>query len=173
MQGIQALHGAGFCQRNLKCENILLDQNFNPKVSNFALSRLFIENNQNIQLKDRTGTPNYMPPQMHLHQTYSWDKADIFCLGIILFILVTWLKGFNNSKNDDHFYRHRKGNFIEYWDKVAEANPNAVNLSENFKNLYISMIDYNENNRPNIAQILEHNWFNEIKNLNNVQLLNL
>ena len=91
-----------------------------------------------------------MPPQMYLYQTYSGDKAYIFYLGIILFILVTGLPGFNSSKNDDHFYRHiRKGNFIEYWNKVAEANPNAVNLSENFKNLYISMIDYNENNNPN------------------------
>ena len=44
LQGVQALHGAGI--RNLKLEIILLDKNFNPKISNFAFSRQFIQNNQ-------------------------------------------------------------------------------------------------------------------------------
>ena len=45
-----------------------------------------------------------------------------------------------------------------------------LNLSDQFKDLYISMVNYNENNRPNITQILQHQWFNEIDNLNAQQL---
>ena len=36
LNGVGALHGEGICHRNLKPETILLDQNFNPKISNFT-----------------------------------------------------------------------------------------------------------------------------------------
>ena len=32
------------------------------------------------------------------------------------------------------------------------------------------MVSFNENNRPNIAQILDHHWFDEINNLDQQQL---
>ena len=175
LQGVQALHGAGVCHRNLKLEAILLDQNFNPKISNFAFAKRFIENNQVVQLTERVGTLNYMPPQMYNNQPYSGEKADIFSLGVILFGLVTGVNGFGTSKNDDPYYRFiRNGNINGYWNQVAQSLPNVNNLSLDFKNLYISLVALNENVRPpNIAQILQHHWFNEINILNNEQLINL
>ena len=49
------------------------------------------------------------------------------------------------------------------------------NLSDKFKDLYISMVDPKENNRPNIAQVLAHPWFDEINenNLDNQELAQL
>ena len=76
LQGVQALHGVGVCHRNLNLGTILLDQNFNPKISNFAFAKLFIENNQVIQLTERVGTSDYMPPQMYNGQPYSGEKAE-------------------------------------------------------------------------------------------------
>ena len=35
------------------------------------------------------------------------------------------------------------------------------------------MVRYNENDRPNIDQILNNHWFDEIKNLDNQQLAQL
>ena len=74
------MHGVGVCHRNLTLQAILLDQNFNPKISNFAFAKRFIVNNQVVQLTERVGTPNYMPPQMYNNQPYSGEKADIFSL---------------------------------------------------------------------------------------------
>ena len=68
------MHGVGVCHRNLTLQAILLDQNFNPKISNFAFAKLFIENNQVIQLIERIGTLNYMPPQMQNGQHFSGKK---------------------------------------------------------------------------------------------------
>jgi serine/threonine protein kinase len=138
------------------------------------LAKRFIVNNQVIQLRVPDGTLNYMPPQMHNYQPYSGEKADIFSLGAILFALVTGINGFGTSKNDDPYYRFiRNGNINVYWKKVAPFLKNANNLSLDFKNLYISMVASNENIRPNIAQILQHHWFNEINILNNEQLIDL
>ena len=46
-------------------------------------------------------------------------------------------------------------------------------MSNEFKDLYYKMILFNYNNRPNIDEILNHNWFNEIKNMNNEELKEL
>ena len=168
------MHGVGVCHRNLTLQAILLDQNFNPKISNFAFAKLFIENNQVIQLIESIGTLNYMPPQMYNHQPYSGEKADIFSLGVILFALVTGVNGFKTPTNNDNYYKSiRNRNINEYWNKIAPFLKNANNLSLDFKNLYISMVAFNENVRPNIAQILQNHWFNEINILNNEQLIDL
>ena len=51
--GVQALHEAGYCHRDLKLENILLDQSYNPKINDFTLTTLFRQNNQQIALNSK------------------------------------------------------------------------------------------------------------------------
>jgi len=171
LNGVRALHGAGICHRNLKLGTILLDQNFNPKISNFAFATLFQVNNGIIQLNDRIGTIPYMPPQMFNNQPYNGSMADIFSLGVILFNLVTGRFGFNNADNHDPNYQFIRNNLInQYWNSLPNE-INNFNLSQEFKDLYISMVSSNENNRPpTIDQILNNNWFNDLVGLNDTQL---
>ena len=171
LNGVRALHGAGICHRNLQLQNILLDQNFNPKISNFAFATLFQVNNGIIQLNDRIGIKHYMPPQMFNNQPYNGSKADIFSLGVILFILVTGRFGFNNADNHDPNYQFIRNNLInQYWNSLPNE-INNLNLSQEFKDLYIWMVYSNENNRPQtIDEILNNNWFNDLVGLNDTQL---
>ena len=85
--GVQALHGANICHRNLKLETILLDNNFTPKISNFVFATQFRQNNQPIMLTDIVGTLGHMSPNILSNQSYNGEKADIFSLGVILFEL--------------------------------------------------------------------------------------
>ena len=168
--GVQALHGANICHRNLTMTNILLDQNFNPKISNFVFATQFQQNNQPIMLNDFVGTPRYTSPNILRLQPYNGEKADIFSLGVILFNLVSGRKGFERPTKEDPFYWYiMAGNIPQYWIKLYSRIGN-MNFSDDFKDLYISMVAFNENNRPHIAQILNHPWFNEINNLDNQQL---
>ena len=170
LNGVRALHGAGICHRNLKLGTILLDQNFNTKISNFAFATLFRGNNGIIQLNDRIGTIPYMPAQMFNNQPYNGSMADIFSLGVILFNLVTGRFGFNKADNHDPNYQFIRNNLInQYWNSLPNE-INNFNLSQEFKDLYIRMVSFNENNRPTIDQILNDNWFNELQGLNNEQL---
>ena len=45
-----------------------------------------------------------------------------------------------------------------------------INNSDEFKNLFWKMVDFNENQRPSIEVILNDPWFNEIRNLDNQQM---
>ena len=170
--GVQALHVAGYCHRNLHLDNILLDQNYNPKINDFILTTQFLQNNQPIALNDFVGARGYISPQIHDHQPYNGEKADIFILGAILIILVTGRPGFNGSGGDDPCYQFiRNGNIPQYWNHWDHfTGDHNNNYSNEFRDLYIKMVNFNENNRPTIAQILNHQWFNEINNLDEQQL---
>ena len=167
--GVQALHNAGYCHKDLKLDNILLDQNFYPKIFNFSFAKQFQQNNNPIILNDFVGTRPYSPPQILKREPYNGEKADIFSLGVILFTLASHIFGFNQATQNDNLYRNILiGNIAQYWESIFHEI--GFNFSDELKNLYIRMVAPNENNRPNIAEILQHQWFNEINNLNPQQI---
>ena len=150
LRAVQALHIVGICHRNLKLEDILLDQNFNPIINDFCLAT----NNNVNALNDFVGTQGYMAPQVINHQTYNGFKEDIFSLGALLFILVTGRRGFNTATIHDPHYMHIANmNFNAYWHLIQ--NIIGINLSQLFKNLYVRMVAFDENDRPTINQILQ------------------
>ena len=81
--GVQALHNAHIYHLDLKAENIVIDDQINPKICDYG----FATDQQGL-LTDTKGTNRYLAPQKFLNQPYSGEKADIFSLGCILFLLV-------------------------------------------------------------------------------------
>ena len=49
LEGIRAMHNANICYRDLKAENILLDGNYNPKISGFYFCCINANNLQDMQ----------------------------------------------------------------------------------------------------------------------------
>ena len=173
LAGVQVLHEAGYCHRSLKLENILLDQNFNLKINNFIFATQFQQNDQPIILKESVGNLHYSSPQILVNQPYNGEKNDIFSLGIILFNLVTGKFGFSKAHINDPYYKYILSEKInKYWASLPNEITN-INYSNEFKDLYINMINFNEDKRPNISQIMNHHWFDEINNLDNEQLKQL
>ena len=165
LEGIRAMHNANICHRDLKAENILLDENYNPKISGFYFSCINANN-----LQDMQGTISYTAPELLLNQPYNGIQSDIFSLGQLLFVLVTGRLGFNNANQNDNFYRLiiNPQNHAQYW-----AILNDLNLSQSFKNLFVRIVAQNPNQRPTIDQILNDEWMQEINNLNNNQRIAL
>jgi serine/threonine protein kinase len=163
LKGIQACHNLGICHRDLKMQNILLDANFNPKICDFGFATL-----NNNHLTDILGTPNYAAPEILYHQPYDGCKADIFSLGVVLLTLVSCKIGFFQAKKTDKYYKFIMTNHYKtYWKLVSKQ---VTGISEEVKKLYLKMVSFSPNERPSIEQILNDNWFNEIRNLNNDQL---
>jgi len=165
LKGIQFCHQNNICHRDIKLENILFDENFNPKISDFGCA-CYNESN----LSDNIGTIQYKSPEISNSMKYDGFKADIFNLGEILFLLVTGTLGFNRAtKHDPKYNMIMKEKYDEYW-KIAESQHqfNEINLSQEFKDLYIKMVAYNPEYRPSIDEILNHPWFNDINNMENI-----
>ena len=76
--GVKAIHEANFCHLELKIENILMDESYNPKIGDFGLAETIDEINKCC------GTESYMAPEIIYHLKYNRSKADIFSFGVIL-----------------------------------------------------------------------------------------
>jgi serine/threonine protein kinase len=84
-KGMRFLHSKGVIHRDLKCDNILLDANMTPKISDFGFS--VIKSAQRTRMTQRCGTSTHMAPELVLNDTYD-ERVDIFSFGILMFELL-------------------------------------------------------------------------------------
>ena len=164
IKGMETIHDLGYCHKDLSLSNIFLDELYEPKIGDFGAA---MENRNDLE--EFISTPGFQAPEIIEKLPHDGQKADIFSLGQILFLIVFGKKGFDKPNRQDEFYKliiekEEKNSLKEkeeclknYWKKIGASIKNEI-ISEDFKDLYMKMVCPNPANRLTIRQILEHPW---------------
>jgi len=86
--------------RDMKSSNILLDENFEARVSDFGMARLVNALDTHLTVSTLAGTPGYVPPEYY--QSFRCTaKGDVYSYGVILLELLSGKRPINSSEFGD------------------------------------------------------------------------
>ncbi|MED6187191.1 hypothetical protein PIB30_074109 [Stylosanthes scabra] len=148
---------------DIKPHNILLDENFIPKVSDFGLAKLYPLDNSIVSLTAARGTIGYMAPELFYQNIGAVSyKADVYSFGMLLMEMASQRRNLNpHAENSSQLY-------FPYWiyDQLAAEENDEIEMesfdheerSEVAKKMFITAlwcIQLKPSDRPSMNKVVE------------------
>lgn len=96
LSGLAYLHSLNIMYRDMKPENVLLDEEGNACLADFGISKIL---DPKETAKSFVGTPEYVAPEIILQKGHN-KSVDIWCFGILLYEMTFGLPPFYNKNQN-------------------------------------------------------------------------
>ncbi|KAG6435804.1 hypothetical protein SASPL_100681 [Salvia splendens] len=148
ISAVDYCHSHGVFHRDLKPENLLLDENWDLKITDFGLSAVTGQTRQDGLLHTLCGTPAYVAPEILAKKGYDGAKIDVWSCGVILYVLNAGYLPFNDTNLMAMYRKIYKGEFrCPKW------------TSPELRQFLSRVLDPNPSTRITIHEILNDQWF--------------
>nr|XP_045089848.1 wall-associated receptor kinase 3-like [Aegilops tauschii subsp. strangulata] len=143
------LHG------DVKPANILLDDNFAPKISDFGISRLLARDKEHTE--SVIGDMNYMDP-VYLQEGILTEKSDVYSFGIVILELISSRRAIHSENNGlvksflQAHEKHKKA--TEFFDKEI-AITEDLELLDNLAGMAMECLRPDVDQRPTMMEVAE------------------
>ncbi|XP_066335688.1 uncharacterized protein [Miscanthus floridulus] len=139
------------CHGDIKPANILLDDNFTAKVSDFGLSRLLLGGITQYASKV-IGSIDYMDPVL-MHTGRLTPRNDVYSFGIVLLELVTRKRVKQGDMNLIGIFECAKGKGLRKLFDESIANKNTFKTLEEIVELAMACLRLDIKNRPEMNHV--------------------
>uniref|UniRef100_A0A8C2RJ91 non-specific serine/threonine protein kinase n=1 Tax=Capra hircus TaxID=9925 RepID=A0A8C2RJ91_CAPHI len=137
-------HNLGIVHRDLKCENILLDDRGCLKLSDFGFANW--SGLKNSLLSTFCGSVAYTAPEILMSKKYNGKQADLWSLGVILYAMVTGKLPFKECQPHRMLYLMRRGPTFR------------PGLSPECQDLIRGLLQLHPRARLGLQQVATHHW---------------
>ena len=191
---LKHLHSRGIYHRDIKVENLLLDQNFNLKLADFGLAYLSKEHTteaskekssffpfpsfpfplvgekkkEDYSVVGDVGTTPYAAPEIFTDKYYLGSAVDIWSSGCALFVMLLGCPPFVKPvRSQCHLFDCIvDGQYSTFWSIQDEKNI----LSSDVKSLLECIFQPDPRNRITVPKVLEQEWMIKYKILSALEL---
>ena len=154
-EGIKEIHNKNIIHRDIKLENIFMNDNMEIKIGDFGISKQFNPNKDYLNTPLRQGSLFYMAPEISRDGIFN-EKSDMYSLGCIIYELFN-LRIYHNDILSDNIKTIDSKKYNNKWQEIIN-----------------SLLEPDYNKRMNVNQVYDiilneikiNELKNEIKNIN-------
>ncbi|TBU34091.1 kinase-like domain-containing protein, partial [Dichomitus squalens] len=155
---IEYLHKQRIIHRDIKLDNILLDEDKHIVLTDFGIARAFGRANANRpgldvdETHSLVGTPGYVAPEVY-SGTYSYG-VDVWGAGVVLYCMLTGRLPFGLQPREQ-----RLEEVIARTDSLPADLDLCGLVNEDVRDLLTKTLEKDPKKRPSIRKLKKHRWF--------------
>ncbi|XP_015161063.1 probable receptor-like protein kinase At5g39020 isoform X2 [Solanum tuberosum] len=145
---------------DIKPHNILLDENFIPKISDFGLAKLYPTDKSIVTLTAARGTIGYVAPELISRSIGAISyKADVYSFGMLLMEMLDLKR--NEVANEENSSQYFPYNIYDKFNKGKEivvdeeANDDEKKIARKLSLVALWCIQTNPIQRPSMSKVVE------------------
>ncbi|XP_060229655.1 sperm motility kinase Z-like [Meriones unguiculatus] len=149
LSAIGYCHDVGIAHRDLKPDNIVVDEHGRVKIIDFGLGARF---RPGQKLERLCGVYQFIPPEIFLGLPYDGPKVDVWTLGVLLYFMVTGFLPFTAATLSELSKQVQQGRYDI-----------PCHLSKDLTSMISLLLSVNAKQRPTVLDIMGHPWLQQAK----------